>query len=94
MLAQRAAAAAQFQRGRCLCFYGFPGYSPQLTAFFTSAMILASSAAVNSFSAKAVGGTQLRSKTNHRRNEPAKYFILIESSWVTFSFPNFGLTAP
>src|SRR5262249_41920035 len=29
--------------------------SPQLTAFFTSAPILASSAAVNSFSAKAVG---------------------------------------
>src|SRR5438876_3999711 len=29
--------------------------SPQLTAFFTSALILASSAAVNSFSAKAVG---------------------------------------
>src|SRR6516162_2510199 len=29
--------------------------SPQLTAFFTSAAILASSAAVNSFSAKAVG---------------------------------------
>jgi hypothetical protein len=28
---------------------------PQLTAFFTSAAILASSAAVNSFSAKAVG---------------------------------------
>src|SRR5437870_5438407 len=30
-------------------------HSPQLTAFFTSAPILASSAAVNSFSAKAVG---------------------------------------
>ncbi len=29
--------------------------SPQLTAFFTSALILSSSAAVNSFSAKAVG---------------------------------------
>jgi len=29
--------------------------SPQLTAFFTSALILASSVAVNSFSAKAVG---------------------------------------
>src|SRR5713226_1514400 len=31
------------------------GLSPQLTAFFTSAPILASSAAVNSVSAKAVG---------------------------------------
>src|SRR3989442_13584184 len=31
------------------------GVSAQLTAFFTSAPILASSAAVNSFSAKAVG---------------------------------------
>src|SRR5712691_7150909 len=31
------------------------GHPPQLTAFFTSAPILASSAAVNSFSAKAVG---------------------------------------
>ena len=30
-------------------------FNPQLTAFFTSAPILASSAAVNSFSAKAVG---------------------------------------
>ncbi len=29
--------------------------SPQLTAFFTSAAIFASAAAVNSFSAKAVG---------------------------------------
>ena len=31
------------------------GHPPQLTAFFTSAVILASSAAVNPFSAKAVG---------------------------------------
>src|SRR2546427_787596 len=34
---------------------GGHGLSPQLTAFFTSAPILASSAAVNSFSAKEVG---------------------------------------
>src|SRR5438552_10812114 len=32
-----------------------PAIGPQLTAFFTSALILASSAAVNSFSAKALG---------------------------------------
>src|SRR4029434_7567439 len=31
------------------------GHPPQLTAFFTSALILASSVAVNSFSAKPVG---------------------------------------
>src|SRR5205809_6645273 len=31
------------------------GLSPQLAAFFTSALILASSVAVNSFSAKATG---------------------------------------
>jgi hypothetical protein len=34
--------------------------SPQLTAFFTSATILASSAAVNSFSAKASATWRLR----------------------------------
>src|SRR5260370_25245603 len=35
-----------------------------------------------------------RFKTNHRRNELTANFIPLESSWVPFSFPNFGLTAP
>jgi hypothetical protein len=40
---------------RCLLSWASGELSPQLTAFFTSAPILVSSAAVNSFSAKAVG---------------------------------------
>src|SRR5438132_12100023 len=43
--------------------------SPQLTAFFTSAPIRASSAAVNSFSAKAVGHTAPSSRFAARSEE-------------------------
>src|SRR6195256_6899532 len=49
----RAAPVRGFDAGARSVAIGLLG--PQLTAFFTSAPILASSAAVNSFSAKAVG---------------------------------------
>src|SRR4029077_11078539 len=50
--------------------------SPQLTAFFTSAPILASSAAVNSFSAKAVGHMAPSSRFASCRKPNVAYLVL------------------
>src|ERR671935_913999 len=50
--------------------------SPQLTAFFTSALILASSAAVNSFSAKAVGHMAPSSKFALSLKPSVAYLVL------------------
>ena len=50
--------------------------SPQLTAFFTSAPILASSAAVNSFSAKAVGHRAPSSRFAACRKPNVAYLVL------------------
>src|SRR2546422_10516280 len=49
---------------------------PQLTAFFTSAPILASSAAVNSFSAKAVGHRAPSSRFASCRKPKVAYLVL------------------
>jgi hypothetical protein len=52
--------------------------SPQLTAFFTSAPILASSAAVNSFSAKAVGHMAPSSRFASCMKPNVAYLVLRE----------------
>src|SRR5215467_14032101 len=49
---------------------------PQFTAFFTSAPILASSAAVNSFSAKAVGHRAPSSRFASSLNPNVAYLVL------------------
>src|SRR2546425_13229410 len=52
------------------------GLSPQLTAFFTSAPILASSAAVNPFSAKATGHTAPWSRFAASLKPSVEYLVL------------------
>ncbi len=50
--------------------------SPQLTAFFTSALILASSAAVNFFNAKAVGHMAPSSRFDVSLKASVAYLVL------------------